>query len=253
MKLHLFVLIGIFCYLNLPAQDYCDSLIHSIENDELGYQNRGEICEGFYNSLTGGSIKDVGLHWGLLKFSNNSEETINIKSAKFKNNLYIRAQAIPLKVYFRMDSQLNDVKPKLNWKVNKIISQRKPRLGPRDLGIKGFYKLKNNTEILVPLKVESQLDSVIKKDIVFAIFRSSVDLESIQYRIKEKSGFNYYQNWKSTPLKSVDAGNPIIVPLDKILINRLKDKIVLLEIAGLEKRNKDKWLKCTVAIDFALN
>lgn len=164
------------------SQTNCDHNLETIENDETSYRARGNRCEGFYKSeVASNSIDLVGVLRGQLVYELNEAETIEISTSQYISQpLHLRAQAIPLKTYYRMDAQLN-VGETFNWPVKDVLFPRE--ITYKQISIYGQYQ-EGTTDIYVPLRARSQLSTIRNDNILRVVFRPTINVDNIMY--------NYY-------------------------------------------------------------
>ncbi|MBK8655628.1 MAG: hypothetical protein IPN20_17345 [Haliscomenobacter sp.] len=113
-----------FLFLVLLAPDFlagqCDNQITPADNAVLRYKYRGNRCEGFYRSkVSAKSLALVSCTLGEFRFKSDPEERITLQVASEKA-VNIRAQGIPIDLYYRMDASL-EPDQKLEWDVASVL------------------------------------------------------------------------------------------------------------------------------------
>ena len=104
----------------------CDKKLRSSESEKTGYRIRSHNrCEGFYESdVSSGSLNIVSVTQGKFKFKLDSNEMITVSPIVNNKTVNIRAVAIPLRTYYRMDAQL-DPKTNIKWPVADVLYPKK--------------------------------------------------------------------------------------------------------------------------------
>ena len=171
----------------LLAQEIsCDDSGLAPETNTLGYKIReGSIrCEGLYRSPVGSSLEIVGFRYGNSSLS--SERSIlNVSAPPLKqlaiNVLNIRAEAIPLDTYYRLDAVITEDQP-LTWPLNEVVIPA--GISPDELGIFGWIQ-KDTGKVLVPVDVyPAGLISPAKvgKKPLTVIVRPAINVDKILWR-----------------------------------------------------------------------
>ncbi|MBN1638558.1 MAG: hypothetical protein JW866_06315 [Ignavibacteriales bacterium] len=206
-------LIAISCLFYHPiiaAQNisYCN---HSImpTNDYLGYKDRGNRCEGFYEARVGNDLDLVSLTINPIKYEckPNIELTV-FPVVPVNQTLHIRAKAIHSRIYYQMDSNLS-YRDKLKWPLKDVLYDAK--LTSDRIGICGWYE--DNTQLVyVPLTVlQNYQENILPTQEIIMIIRTEVDLDSLVYRyakIEKKQIKASFEGWQ--PVISWQyAGTPI--------------------------------------------
>lgn len=123
----LFVLPPIFSPILADSQaQACDASIQSVDGS-LGYGRReGDVrCEGLYRSPVGApSIEVVSFYQGVLAYSLSDSVVLQVSVSRdnrdLPDSIHIRAQALPLNTFYRMDASLA-VGDALHWPVNDVL------------------------------------------------------------------------------------------------------------------------------------
>lgn len=209
MKLLIPTLILPFIFITIiRSQDLCDPHLKPVGDKDIQYRSRGEYrCEGFYEAEAGGGIQLVGLLYGELNFDSNQDEEIIISVASEPDQeVIIRAEAIPLKTYYRMDGKILPERGTFSWPVGDVVTKAKT-LTPQDLSVRGWVII-NDKEHFVPLTVHPKIGIASEDQRLRAYFKSTSDLSNIKYLViyKEES-----TEWKEPFITGVNAGNPIVI------------------------------------------
>lgn len=117
---------------------------------QLGYQPRGELCEGLYESKISADFELVSLlSTSVPKF--NDTDTFLIQAPKINSIKEIGITALSLKprLYYRMDAQLKHP-DKIHWPTKQVLS--KVKLNAEDIGVFGWTHVAADT-IYIPLTI----------------------------------------------------------------------------------------------------
>jgi hypothetical protein len=218
----------------------CDSTLIPVEDSEYRYQKIENRCEGFYRSpVAAPMINVIGIVQGKLNYSLKQQEIIEIAAPHVVDkNILVRAQAIPLKIYYRMDAFITR-DGKLNWPVKDILLPN--NLTPGKISLMGWY-FKDQEKIFVPLQTRSRLDSTVNDNIIRVTFRSSVTVENIQY-----ATYSYQTkttgDWKDHYIYTCRAGMPINIMLAP------GDGLHRLTVSAKISGSDDEWLEKQITID----
>lgn len=175
----------------LLAQEIsCDSKL-AADSTTLGYKIRGggARCEGLYKSPVSSSLEIVGYRQGssslrsqrnIIKVSAPSLKQLAVKA------LNIRAEAIPLDTYYRMDAVIAESRP-LTWPLNEVVIPA--GISPDELGVFGWVQQEAG-KVLVPVAVHpadrggaTETD----KPSLVVIVRPAVNVEKILWRTFEEN------------------------------------------------------------------
>lgn len=169
------------------------------ESEKMMYRMRGNRCEGFYESkISSGSLKIVSVTIGAFRFKNDSKEELYLSPILKDRMVRIRALAIPLNTYYRMDAEI-EPKSSLRWPVGDVLYHSK--LTDKQIGVYGFI-FDNDQIQYVPLKVSSTFSyKHDRKDRdIYICLRPYEDVKNVQWCISKKSKDNFCSS-KWTKLK----------------------------------------------------
>ncbi|WP_158770573.1 hypothetical protein [Paraglaciecola sp. L1A13] len=185
---HIFALATLFCLIlssPLFARNCNISVnIKSIEG-ELGYQSRGQFCEGLYESKISADFELVSLLYSPFPtFSVN--DVLNVFVPKLSSELFpsgasITALSLKPRMYYRMDATMAD-NSSLTWPLNQVIS--KIPLTHAEIGMFGWTN--RNTDILyTPLSIQLEREKLfsIKPETVQVAVRAGVNIEYLVWRV----------------------------------------------------------------------
>ncbi|MBD3287524.1 hypothetical protein GF337_01860 [candidate division KSB1 bacterium] len=240
MKTHFLMIL--LSLLNVEAifSQSCDSTLIPVEDSEYRYQKIENRCEGFYRSpVAAPMINVIGIIQGKLSYSLEQQEIIEIAAPNVDcKNISVRAQAVPLKIYYRMDAFITGNET-LKWPVRDILLPNNLTAGK--ISLMGWY-FKDQEKVFVPLHTRSTLDSTVNDNIIRVTFRSTVTVENIQY-----ATYSYQtkttSDWKDHYIYTCLAGMPINILLAPG--NGLHRLTVSAKISG----SGDEWLEKQITID----
>lgn len=159
-----------------------------VEN-ALGYKVReaNVRCEGLYVSTVRAiSLELVGAMSGA-PFDLNSGvveiqgPALSDLPAALRRQINVRAVALPLKTYYRMDGLL-DANSRLEWPVDEVV--KRARLSPTDIALYGWLGTEFKP-VFVPVRVATASARDQGYDAVRLLFRVSSDVESMYWRLTE--------------------------------------------------------------------
>ncbi|MCI5132200.1 MAG: hypothetical protein D3904_11930 [Candidatus Electrothrix sp. EH2] len=147
--------------------------LKGVDDSAIAYTQRGNRCEGFYQSPVSGSLNLVGLLYGMLDSDSCSNKTLRINAPQIgKEQVHIQAIGIPLKTYYRLDAWLEPGEEFI-WPLEII---KKMHLRAEDIGL--FGQPVSEPEVYVPLTVgRNTTDKPLN-----LIIRSSVDVDTVLWR-----------------------------------------------------------------------
>lgn len=207
----------------------CDNTLKPSDNPAVSYKARGDRCEGAYAAKVGAPSLDlVSFTIGKLSYKLDKSEIIEIKNLS-GSNIYIRAAAMPLNTYYRMDAYLEKTRT-LKWDVKDVLFSLK--IPSNSLGVYGWSGSEKN-KIFIPVKpVSSITDPSDNK--LYLIIRSSAKVLGGKYRYSQ-SGLNSsaYENISGLSR----PGQPIVIVLPGNLAGEYN-----IEVAALLESKSD-WVK----------
>lgn len=221
----------------LQAQeDSCDGSLKP-ETGKYGYSLRtsDNRCEGLYISQVSGRLQIVSLFRGELNL-HSEHKIIHVSAPGFKelatSSIHVRAVAIPLNTYYRMDAVITDSEP-LIWSLDDVV---KPiGLNPNQIGIYGWVE--NNADIVfVPLDVlpEGPMDSEGSANLLSTlVVRSAVDIEKLAWRSSLEHS-EQVSEWQQYNGGTIRAGQPV-----SLVLPGGPTAILQLEVAA--KPSNDTW------------
>ena len=169
----------------LAAQAQCDDYgVEPSDNSTLRYQPRGNRCEGFYRSkVSAPSLELIACTLGDLRFKNDKAEVITLSLlGGGKQTVNIRAQGIPINLYYRMDAELQSGKT-LNWEVSPVLLKDARTTRAYNIGLLA-YQGEGTKQVFFPVAPQSKLlpKSPVKDSLVLQ-FMGTARLASFKYQL----------------------------------------------------------------------
>lgn len=199
----------------------CDDSVRPTSGS-LGYQARGQHCEGFYRSLVSANDPQI-VHFtkGRLAYSATEAETIEL-SVPVKTSLpvNVRGMGIPRNLFYQMDVVLDHGKS-FRWNTGEILLQNQSTKYARMLGLLGFTE-SDNRRVYVPLQVNpSEEDQSFQIKLV-----ASTTIKQLKWRLRGKTEYEEIRGGRLfTPGRAI----PITLP------DKLSSGEYTLEIQGKER------------------
>lgn len=197
----------------------CDPRVESSENTTLRYQIRGNRCEGFYRSkVSAASLEFVACTLGEFRFKNDKTELIMLSlPSAGREVVKVRAQGIPINLYYRMDAELVAGKT-LNWEVAPVLLRDERTTRAYNIGLLAFQGA-GNQQVFFPVAPQSKLlPKSSTKDSLILQFMGTARLASFKYQLDHAP---------LTPLKgSFPDGRPIRVKLSADLPKGLHTLVI---------------------------
>ncbi len=138
--------------------DACDPGLVGKVQSAIGYQRREDRCEGIYAvQVNSSQLKLASL---VVAFTGNlatAEELVvewPTLPAQLGANLRVRAESLPARTYYRMDTVVPSAQGKFRWGTNLLAGLELSR--PEDLGVVAWGLTstpRGETEVYVPLQV----------------------------------------------------------------------------------------------------
>ena len=166
------------------AQAQCDARIEPSDNSTLRYQTRGNRCEGFYRSkVSAASLELIACTLGELRFKNDKTEVITLSLVSSgKQPVNIRAQGIPINLYYRMDATLSGGKT-LNWEVSPVLLKDARTARAYNIGLLA-YQGEGTSQVVFPVAPQSKLlPESTGKDSLVLQFMGTARLASFRYQL----------------------------------------------------------------------
>lgn len=208
-------LCGCFVAFSAGAEDpRCDELT-PLRGSESGYRSRGNRCEGLYVAAAGSrSLVVKSFTLGRLRFDLASATPLEVSAPDQKWwPVNIRAVAIALKTFYRMDATLAP-RATLLWPLKDVLAPE--GLTDSRIGIFGWRGGSQETGQLFPLRVTSQ-GTPPTSQAPLLIIQASFDAQKVKWRwsatADQCAGFG---SWEDAIPGPVAAGWPIAIDLAKL-------------------------------------
>ena len=219
----------------------CDSTLKTDENNLFKYQKIKNRCEGFYRSqvVSASRIDVIGVTKGKFSYDLDSAEVIKISSPLvMSKNVTVRAQAIPIKTYYRMDAIITDGGT-ISWHIEDVLLPN--RLTSNKIRILGWYESDGN-KVYVPIRTQAKVNSIINDNSIYLTFRPTIKVINIQYSLynyqaKESTG------WQNPILSSCRSGMPINI---RLVLDR---GLYHLVISAQVEDSEDEWIEKQININ----
>jgi hypothetical protein len=224
----------------------CDPVLTPFPGSDLGYASHGNRCEGFYvANVSSESLEVVSVLQGILRFDWKPDVVLQVSAPSFtQGTVNVRAVAIPLKTYYRMDGTVAP-RQTMQWPIEDVIFPGQ-LTAPR-LGVYGWVGSEKD-KTFVPLRV-TQKDGLKSKQSqanTHLILRSTVDVDTVLWRYStvKRNRCSRFVEWQEQNTAPVNAGWPVTITLPE---PSGKKGDLCLEIAAKEKDN-DEWLKLQIRV-----
>jgi hypothetical protein len=219
----------------------CDLSLKINKSTPYHCQKMNDRCEGFYqapvSSVT--RIDLIGATKGKFFYNMDSTEVVRISSPLTGGKtIRVRAQAIPVKTYYRMDAVIHPGET-VQWHMKDVLLPN--NLTPDKIRILGWYE-SNDQKVYVPVKTEAKKSSVQNNDIIYITFRPTVKIKNIQYLVYD------YQtkestDWKQPTFNTCRAGMPF-----NVMLNQNKG-LYRITVSGLIAGSEDEWIEQQIDIN----
>jgi hypothetical protein len=229
----------------LPQSQPCTSV--QAAPGASGYQHRSapDRCEGIYQSpVAGESLEFMSFVVDGISYDLDRDKVLVVTvpdvSRLQATEVSVRVRALPLRVYYRMDVTVASAKA-IEWPLNTTIS---PAGYLADsIGAIGWIE-KTESKIYVPITVVPKGKPTPSQRAAVAIFRSTVEIEQVQWRLWATETTKQPPPWNmlnSNPRNMIRAGTPIRLPIAG------SSQILNLELAA-KPANSDTWLKTLLRV-----
>jgi hypothetical protein len=191
----------------------CDGLVQ-LRGSKSGYQSRGNRCEGLYVSNVGSrSLAVMSFTLGRLQYDLASPAPIEVTAPGQTQPVNVRAVAIPLKTYYRMDATLAP-HATLLWPLKDVLAPE--GLTDSRIGIFG-WRLTDEKETLVPLRVAAKGTAAASRAPLL-IIQASFDAQKVKWRwgASSQGQCSELGPWQDAIQHPVSAGWPIAIELSKV-------------------------------------
>lgn len=99
----------------------CDPRVVPVNDPDLGYQDRGSVCEGLYISPTAAAVEIIGLTFGEVAYELESVESVLVSSPlQETHQIRVQARGRPLTLHYRMDGEIPQNED-LQWDLLNVV------------------------------------------------------------------------------------------------------------------------------------
>ena len=145
-------------FLPLFGQSACDPALPGIKEGGLGYRDRGDRCEGLYINPVSSTTLFVASFTEQFENYDNTGNTLLIEWDKppVNKEVYLRAQGIKPRLYYRMDASKSGANTFFAWPAGVLATLNIRR---NDIGVTGKIKLpigKTERYVHLPLRIRMQ-------------------------------------------------------------------------------------------------
>lgn len=231
------------CLLSTPlgAQEVrCDALT-PVKGSSTGYQKRGNRCEGVYVSNVGSlSLAAMSFTLGALHFDLKSQAPLEVSAPGQPDAVNVRAVAMPLKTYYRMDTVLPP-RAVFSWPVTDVLAPE--GLSDSRIGVFG-WKGSEQERVLVPLRVAPHGSAPSSSKPLLTI-QTSFAAQTVKWRWAPlvKGKCDAPGTWQDAVSRPIAAGWPIAIDLSK-----LPSGTQCFEAAA-QSANGTDWTKLSFRVD----
>jgi len=197
------------CFVDLSAQSNCDASLLKMSTGPLGYQDRGDRCEGTYIKQVGSTTLFVASFTELFEqYDAKSGKPLQIEwdNLATDTGVQIRALGVKQKLYYRMDSFRPAATTSYSWPTDMLASLN---ILKNDIGVIGTTRHaigQVRRDVYLPLRIRQQsnaapggvyhlalLPGVELSEIYISIAPVSQDGRAQEFiRDNEKLGYGYY-------------------------------------------------------------
>ena len=200
--------------LTAHAQDLQCGGLPPLQGSQVGYQKRGDRCEGLYVANVGAhSLAATSFSLGKIRYELSSSVRLQVSAPGQTQPVNVRAVAIPPKTYYRMDATL-PAGASMVWPVRDVLLPA--NLSDTRIGIFGWKGTENN-KTLVPVRVMPQGAPVTAAS-PFLTVQASFDVQKVKWRSAPASNnvCLAFGPWQDAIERSVTASWPIAINLSKL-------------------------------------
>ena len=223
----------------------CEAL-HPLPDSSYQYKDRGNRCEGFYVADVGvNTLELVSFQLGQMNDKFKSGERLQISVPGQTQAVRVRAAAVPMRTYYRMDALLLPGAT-LIWPVDDVLIPA--HLNPERLGVFA-WKGDEANKVLLPVRIVSTASGIGKaRDAVPSLtFRPSFDIVKIKWRSSPVSAGHCSAAgpWRDLPSGQVVAGQCV-----KLSLVGLRGEYCI-EVAAQGKISND-WYTSRIPVEIPL-
>lgn len=185
-----------------------------LQDSPVGYQKRGDHCEGLYVANVGAhSLAATSFSLGKIRFELSPAVRLQVSAPGQTQPVNVRAVAIPAKTYYRMDAVLPGGASML-WPVRDVLVPA--NLSDSRIGIFA-WKGPENDKTLVPVRVVVQ-GTAAKPAPPFLTVQASFDAQRVKWRSAptRDGACLAFGPWQDAIQQPVTASWPIAINLSQL-------------------------------------
>ena len=214
----------------------------------FGYQHRlnSDRCEGLYQTpVSGESLELLSLVDGEINYDLGTDKSLVVTvpdvSAVAAIKVSVRARALPIGTYYRMDADVPSGQS-IKWPLGDVIAPAGLRSG--SIGVVGRVERGNDT-IYVPVSVLPEGKSRVDPGPPIVLLRTGVDIEQVRWRVIADPGTATTPRWTALGDDTqyrVHAGDIIKLPLKQTL-----HSVNTLEVSA-KTTDSGEWLNIRIPV-----
>jgi len=200
--------------LTAHAQELQCKGLPPLQGSQVGYQKRGDRCEGLYVANVGAhSLAATSFSLGKIHYELSSSARLEVSAPGQTQPVNVRAVAIPPKTYYRMDAVLH-AGESMVWPVRDVLLRES--LTDTRIGIFAWKGPEDN-KTLVPVRVVSQGTAVTAAR-PFLTVQATFDAQQVKWRSAPapKGVCLLFGSWQNAIQSPVTASWPVAINLSEL-------------------------------------
>jgi hypothetical protein len=223
----------------------CDRALQAIRGD-FGYRGRDGRCEGYYQAPVSSKLELVSLTVGRIRYKLEKGIRIEVRAPFMKSDtsgiLHVRATALPLREYYRMDGTMRPTGV-FGWPVEEVLVPK--GVGENRLGVLAWI-LEGDDKRFVPVEVLSRDMPPPEKTqpAIHLMVRSPLQIEGLVWRSYPEGGGGQPNllKWHKIVTTPQRAGEVFT-----ILLPRVSAGVVNVDIQA-KAVNRDQWEELPIRV-----
>jgi hypothetical protein len=201
-----------------------------------GYTPRQNRCEGLYVSpISAPGLELVSLLRGKIRYDLQRQARLIVQAPSAPSigsgQIHIRAMALPLKTYYRMDALL-DNSGRMDWPVGDVLLPL--GLHQDSIGAFGWVQTQG-ADLLLPLRVTSEGSASAHEPIEIRV-RTTTTLGQLRWRVADESPLAKPSAWESLR-GDFSAGKTITISLPEGPVG-----VLIVEVVG-QLHGSQEWVR----------
>ena len=199
-------------------QDLCDKSLVASRQNPLGYRLRGDRCEGLYaQDVSGSTLHLVSMTESFEDYDATQGKELSVTwSAQPAATVWLRAQGLKRRLYFRMDTTLPSGHRSYVWPTGLLASLQ---IQKRDLGVLGWFERDIGgirQRVYSPLRI-SQRHAPVPTDSYKVVLLPGRQLSRVYVSlapVKEDGRLgSFLRNAELLPNAPYQSEQPIVIPV----------------------------------------